>query len=178
MTFDVSQYIDPSEISIHTSAREVTDPSEEIAATTIFQSTLPQGKWLRCGFIPVQVHDFNPHFRKGSDSISKNCFWCSTDFNPHFRKGSDHASGQILLQQDKFQSTLPQGKWLYPIMTNQCPSEISIHTSAREVTLALFDLAEIYKFQSTLPQGKWLDPGGFLIIGCLISIHTSAREVT
>ena len=58
--------------------------------------------------------DFNPHFRKGSDCYGEGAASDGEDFNPHFRKGSDEVRGQ----------------W-------QDPSMISIHTSAREVTVLL-----------------------------------------
>ena len=81
-------------ISIHTSAKEVTyqEPS----------SYQPD-------------HDFNPHFRKGSDTKTMQNHIGGFDFNPHFRKGSDK-------------------KGLDAVITNG----ISIHTSAKEVTMAYF----------------------------------------
>ena len=33
--------------------------------------------------------DFNPHFRKGSDSVGRRVELLQAYFNPHFRKGSD-----------------------------------------------------------------------------------------
>ena len=143
-------------ISIHTSAREVTQ-------VPVMQKT---GKLY-----------FNPHFRKGSDhnyTVVYAVFMISIhtsarevtnpdpkldpvsyisihtsarevtypvrnipaspgNFNPHFRKGSDRK-----------------------LDSNICRSHISIHTSAREVTLCLI--------HNALKYG--------------ISIHTSAREVT
>ena len=101
-----------SHISIHTSAREVTN-------TPVLTAPI--------------ADNFNPHFRKGSD------FWfifngpCRTHFNPHFRKGSDDYLSTLYSCIGGFQSTLPQGKWQRPYMLRH-PSEISIHTSAREVT--------------------------------------------
>ena len=77
--------------------------------------------------------DFNPHFRKGSDKKNEQRDVKQGNFNPHFRKGSDSSTSGIT-----------------PIR------QISIHTSAREVTPGLCRRA------------------GELII----SIHTSAREVT
>ena len=55
---------------------------------------------------------------------------------------------------------------------------ISIHTSAREVTLISFRIPSAFGFQSTLPQGKWRVWCGIPSAGSGISIHTSAREVT
>ena len=64
-----SGHLEPSKISIHTSAREVTYPDRNV-------------------LLRVLRH-FNPHFRKGSDIDSSTVFECTCYFNPHFRKGSD-----------------------------------------------------------------------------------------
>ena len=78
-------------------------------------------------------YNFNPHFRKGSDRIEETDSQGEDNFNPHFRKGSDGPNKIKLIATD-----------------------ISIHTSAREVTLADSGMEELIE----------------------ISIHTSAREVT
>ena len=166
------------DISIHTSAREVTagqEVSHKALGISIHTSarevTTHPVCWMWTGL------DFNPHFRKGSDLpvyFIQTGIW---DFNPHFRKGSDanraiwqqeipisiHTSAREVTVRwmqysDKtgFQSTLPQGKWRY-------------NREIRENT-------EI--FQSTLPQGKWRETWGYADQCCNISIHTSAREVT
>ena len=164
-------------ISIHTSAREVTEVFLSKMIITKFQSTLPQGKW----------HTW------------LDCHRICTDFNPHFRKGSDAVVHAHIAIDIKFQSTLPQGKWQTVVEKMEALIEISIHTSAREVTIRQGDLSQELKFQSTLPQGKWLR---LCLCSCLcihfnphfrkgsdgtvqassfnscISIHTSAREVT
>ena len=57
------------DISIHTSAREVTFYAQN---------------WYR------DKTDFNPHFRKGSDDIEHTPKIILFYFNPHFRKGSDN----------------------------------------------------------------------------------------
>ena len=100
----------------------------------------------------------------------------------------------------KFQSTLPQGKW--PVqrgrksydwrisihtsarevtvinITELQKMRISIHTSAREVTISVWHPVIRIIFQSTLPQGKWQKFRMIFPIRSPISIHTSAREVT
>ena len=78
------------QISIHTSAREVTS----------FGSVFGQ----YCG-------NFNPHFRKGSDRISTDCsplysIFQSTLPQGKWRKKLHHYEIGLV-----FQSTLPQGKW-------------------------------------------------------------------
>ena len=54
--------------------------------------------------------NFNPHFRKGSDSDSNHGDQQVFHFNPHFRKGSDRFLIFCLRLLNIFQSTLPQGK--------------------------------------------------------------------
>ena len=76
-------------ISIHTSAREVTNFLMDFKHWHRFQSTLPQGKWRRTNTKNQGGGNFNPHFRKGSDDKGGAVMVVGTDFNPHFRKGSD-----------------------------------------------------------------------------------------
>ena len=120
-----------------------------------FQSTLPQGKWrninlCKCSRWGISIHtsarevtrsletrtgrtNFNPHFRKGSDSPAAVFAVFTGYFNPHFRKGSDLTRQSISWFISIFQSTLPQGKWR---------REQKVWWIANQ-------------FQSTLPQGKW-----------------------
>ena len=187
-------------ISIHTSTREVTVVAHWQKCYTIFQSTLPQGKWLCICHSFILAIYFNPHFRKGSDGSR---LWKAF--------------------QTWFQSTLPQGKWRAMLGGGCKDMDISIHTSAREVTGGKVFIKRPLRnfnphfrkgsdhsnldglwpygiFQSTLPQGKWrrtvqnggaacqlqstLPQGKWLVDHALtkhclnISIHTSAREVT
>ena len=166
------------QISIHTSAREVTS----------FGSVFGQ----YCG-------NFNPHFRKGSDRISTDCsplysIFQSTLPQGKWRKKLHHYEIGLVFQSTlpqgkwpddfgfkckggEFQSTLPQGKWRCIRLERfilgyfnphfrkgsdwyhtDIPgiAGISIHTSAREVTRLMY----------CVPDQYW------------ISIHTSAREVT
>ena len=144
----------------------------------VFQSTLPQGKWPCWLFFPQSFHGFNPHFRKGSDWKVPVPQTGTLSFNPHFRKGSDCKSsinvGLIFL----FQSTLPQGKWQNTAKSQEFAREVSIHTSAREVTSVRLYQYLLPEFQSTLPQGKWLFHPFPPPHSVSVSIHTSAREVT
>ena len=143
-------------ISIHTSAREVTwGDTGKTAHQKSFQSTLPQGKWLPSVLFLVQRQYFNPHFRKGSDICCIAFGQTYTYFNPHFRKGSDGTPSDPEPTVWQFQSTLPQGKWLFS-------SIIGLPSSLFQSTLPqgkwLITRADTYvnkKFQSTLPQGKW-----------------------
>ena len=145
------------QISIHTSAREVTDFGMMMLWSHQFQSTLPQGKWRWVPLLFCIIRDFNPHFRKGSDG--QDIDWTATEddisihtsarevtvrqllftmsqnyFNPHFREGSDTIRNKIRLPHLLFQSTLPRGKW----------------------QLMMWTRLLICWFQSTLPRGKWL----------------------
>ena len=79
------------------------------------------------------VYDFNPHFRKGSDSTERAKTDEPYDFNPHFRKGSDCIISRIEQKWNyfnpHFRKGSDEGKWIIPSSVH-----ISIHTSAREVT--------------------------------------------
>ena len=99
------------EISIHTSAREVTKYGKKAI---------------------YHLDDFNPHFRKGSDSVGRRVELLQAYFNPHFRKGSDCRKGQDPSERYDFNPHFRKGSDGYYI-----------------------DLeSQIMQFQSTLPQGK------------------------
>ena len=164
----------------------------------VFQSTLPQGKWL-ISLIKNQLrYRFNPHFRKGSDNIAsqntaksqvsihtsarevtcRSDLWGmhSTGFNPHFRKGSDLSHCSAFQSGSCFNPHFRKGSDNRKQDVREL-TEVSIHTSAREVTndklyLDWITLVSIHTsarevtpwgvfppqsclFQSTLPQGKW-----------------------
>ena len=164
-------------VSIHTSAREVTSGRLCMMTSFMFQSTLPQGKWhnlhLSILYKSVSIHT----------SAREVTTLCSTMYC-------------LVL----FQSTLPQGKWpggIQPRDSNSwgfnphfrkgsdlrlaylaVPIQVSIHTSAREVTLQPGASCFWLSFQSTLPQGKWPDYRYKTSVVTGVSIHTSAREVT
>ena len=126
------------------------------AGLKLFQSTLPQGKWPAAGLVVDGVRGFNPHFRKGSDYVrSRGCSAFYVSIHTSAREVTPHLYHDILTH-FLFQSTLPQGKWLYSRAWWCYPLHVSIHTSAREVTLRL----------------------AFATQQMLVSIHTSAREVT
>ena len=188
-------------ISIHTSAREVTDGEWWEKDICRFQSTLPQGKW------PMRTYG------KRSDSLFQSTLpqgkWLLTV--PYFSP----------LQQ--FQSTLPQGKWRpYEYIRsgtdanfnphfrkgsdckqyeNLPDCKISIHTSAREVTTEKREACKYLKnfnphfrkgsdrvflpvdrpfwhFNPHFRKGSDGDELKTRKMVISISIHTSAREVT
>ena len=107
---------------------------------------------LRSGLSGIH-RNFNPHFRKGSDYPSVPSTLYSYNFNPHFRKGSDAVSSAdlalfaISIHTSAREVTLGLTKKLMK-------RSISIHTSAREVTFRFEFLFCFPLFQSTLPQGK------------------------
>ena len=121
-----------------------------------FQSTLPQGKWRCC---------------------NKSLQWLLQEFQSTLPQGKWHKQTGHPTQGLLFQSTLPQGKWRwrhwlkkiliyfnphfrkgsddYLISSEWLSKNISIHTSAREVTWSTGGDGACKEFQSTLPQGKW-----------------------
>ena len=120
------------EISIHTSAREVTRSLETRTGRTNFNPHFRKGSDLYFEYVivimQISIHtsarevtvftersvtdeiDFNPHFRKGSDSPAAVFAVFTGYFNPHFRKGSDGDLSGYAAELREFQSTLPQGK--------------------------------------------------------------------
>ena len=147
------------EISIHTSAREVTVWSDSLAEPDLhFNPHFRKGS--DSAGCPRYCHydDFNPHFRKGSDSTERAKTDEPYDFNPHFRKGSDCIISRIEQKWNyfnpHFRKGSDEGKWIIPSSVH-----ISIHTSAREVTKCKQYRRINSLFQSTLPQGKWLYSG-------------------
>ena len=143
----------------------------------LFQSTLPQGKWPYTHLFSPLLINFNPHFRKGSDVCGLTEILVTGYFNPHFRKGSDFFCNFFTFTDQNFNPHFRKGSDWCSTGTNRPfgyfnphfrkgsdsihalpyqQMQISIHTSAREVT-------------------KWWR--GFHY-GTGISIHTSAREVT
>ena len=132
MTVHPGAYQRGSAISIHTSAREVTQRRDhKVLFFRISIHTSAREVTLLLNE-KVAIHaDFNPHFRKGSDRSRSFFALEKADFNPHFRKGSDLYFEYVIV-----------------IM------QISIHTSAREVTVNVVPAGDGFIFQSTLPQGK------------------------
>ena len=101
-------------ISIHTSAREVTNPDPKLDPVSYISiHTSAREVTYPVRNIPASPGNFNPHFRKGSDrkldsnicrshiSIHTSAREVTVDrmdmpealgnFNPHFRKGSDYS---------------------------------------------------------------------------------------
>ena len=79
---------DNYQISIHTSAREVTKYGKKAI---------------------YHLDDFNPHFRKGSDSVGRRVELLQAYFNPHFRKGSDQGGDKSSPNCDNFNPHFRKG---------------------------------------------------------------------
>ena len=122
------------QISIHTSAKEVTGMLHQIV---------------------MGEHDFNPHFREGNDRADNHGPACHWDFNPHFREGSDARKGGAAAGSKNFNPHFREGSDLNKHQL-ELNVGISIHTSAKEVTLCC----------------------SFSLLPLIISSHTSAKEVT
>ena len=103
----------------------------------------------------MYTFSFNPHFRKGSDTTARNVGKRWIQFQSTLPQGKWHGTARRYICGTAFQSTLPQGKWLDPTGKLEFFTLISIHTSAREVTLKQYTKTLNGTFQSTLPQGKW-----------------------
>ena len=176
MTVHPGAYQRGSAISIHTSAREVTQRRDhKVLFFRISIHTSAREVTLLLNE-KVAIHaDFNPHFRKGSDRSRSFFALEKADFNPHFRKGSDGqcSSGRGWIH-ISIHTSAREVTWTGWICRKLW--EISIHTSAREVTeyqsmqmlsmryfnphfrkgsdQELGDTDGQNEFQSTLPQGK------------------------
>ena len=144
-------------ISIHTSAKEVTTVRQSESASGIFQSTLPRRKWRRCPEWTWFFRNFNPHFREGSDTnrLTYLSYW--RYFNPHFREGSDYLILPIENTAWNFNPHFREGSDA-GAQNGLDYSGISIHTSAKEVTVWQAHSHFLTWFQSTLPRRKWLFP--------------------
>ena len=98
-----------SDISIHTSAREVTGiQSLTVLFLLISIHTSAREVTTTSTTITALMHDFNPHFREGSDMVCISKLPLHQNFNPHFREGSDNNISQksILLFMKHLQTYL------------------------------------------------------------------------
>ena len=123
----------------------------------IFQSTLPQGKWLMQVIKEHIAEKFQSTLPQGKwRCCNKSLQWLLQEFQSTLPQGKWHKQTGHPTQGLLFQSTLPQGKWRwrhwlkkiliyfnphfrkgsddYLISSEWLSKNISIHTSAREVT--------------------------------------------
>ena len=145
------------------------------------------------------IQDFNPRSHKGSDGFEKGRTWARIYFNPRSHKGSDTAINGSLLdyaisihaptrgatkplaqpgQFPGFQSTLPQGERLLPVLLIVINFDISIHAPTRGATDIPGHIHILCGFQSTLPQGERQDTVVTNKPILVISIHAPTRGAT
>ena len=123
-------------ISIHAPARGATGRARQAGQRIRFQSTLPRGERRpEDGFL-IELKNFNPRSREGSDASSLSSSGRPMDFNPRSREGSDFF-GFLQLRFVR----------------------ISIHAPARGATKIRDATQRMTVFQSTLPRGERRTPG-------------------
>ena len=166
-------------ISIHTPARGVTVVNSNLEMQVVFQSTLPQGEWRLPTYIldvlnEISIHTpargvtdipliiivgFNISIHTPARGVTLNdiLIWSSVIISIHTpARGVTLCQPCIAEIRLTFQSTLPQGEWLFFTQIMDGGKKISIHTPARGVTTTRVRFTIIRK----------------------ISIHTPARGVT
>ena len=99
-------------ISIHAPARGATHIHLILSKINPrFQSTLPRGeRRLMIFTVSLELDNFNPRSREGSDGIIILFFFGVCNFNPRSREGSDWTGWYAIAVHEKFQSTLPRGE--------------------------------------------------------------------
>ena len=122
----------------------------------VFQSTLPRRERLCCLDAIIQLQDFNPRSREGSDctKLLSSKIWLN--FNPRSREGSDPVRVGEATWRQRFQSTLPRRE-----RHNHCMTFCACH-----------------KFQSTLPRRERPLPEDHFPDDAPISIHAPAKGAT
>ena len=164
-------------ISIHTSAREVTLHLSQFHSCYLFQSTLLQGKWrikaLKSFSDVISIHTSAREVTGGKVFIKRPL----RNFNPHFRKGSDHSNLDGLWPYGIFQSTLPQGKWRPLDDLLETAEDFNPHFRKGSDRTHGTAGHGLYHFNPHFRKGSDYT-GQRRRAGHRISIHTSAREVT
>ena len=142
----------------------------------IFQSTLPQGEWLRRVATGVCFNYFNPHSRKGSDWTYEQLLnWSGISIHTPARGVTC-----LMLNRLKhllFQSTLPQGEWLIDLCRYKSLIYFNPHSRKGSdiIKKAVCDILEISIHTPARGVTKIV---GRPFLGISISIHTPARGVT
>ena len=149
-------YMTKAKISIHAPAKGATSMLLRCKiAVFAFQSTLPRRERRRYAGRRLDICNFNPRSREGSDSEDAFSVSRMDDFNPRSREGSDsfmalksllniisiHApakgatwSGCRRQLGIQFQSTLPRRERLTNSIHRVCYTQISIHAPAKGAT--------------------------------------------
>ena len=85
----------------------------------------------------MDIYDFNPHSRKGSDDKNAYGQWIYTISIHTPARGVTGFPASSKWCIIPFQSTLPHGEWLPQDKKERVNVEISIHTPARGVTFEI-----------------------------------------
>ena len=100
------------------------------------------------------------------------------NFNPHFRKGSDGQDIDWTATEDDISIHTSAREVTAKVRVRIMPKPISIHTSAREVTCSLDHWMHRKPYFNPHFRKGSDHMGNSYIKNMVISIHTSAREVT
>ena len=127
--------------------------------------------------LPIATQCFNPHFRKGSDYLYALSSATYIGFNPHFRKGSDIGKIFQVTHVNSFNPHFRKGSDTISV-TFSSICAVSIHTSAREVTVPSRLCWSHWKVSIHTSAREVTNVGDLVPFYLDVSIHTSAREVT
>ena len=121
----------------------------------IFQSTLPQGERQKTTKVQKEAAYISIHApTRGATARQKWYRRCPRYFNPRSHKGSDKQREVVSVDNELFQSTLPQGERPNDTATYTDAQLISIHAPTRGATERPGKPDWCPVFQSTLPQGE------------------------
>ena len=145
-------------VSIHASAREVTDRRQPRGrGQTTFQSTPPHGRRRdREGAVGRKRARFNPRLRTGGDDRRSRAAARLLGFNPRLRTGGDPRGRPWPVRHCVSIHASAREATAGGAPGSLAPGAVSIHASAREATG--YSLGQL---------GQWI-----------VSIHASAREAT
>ena len=126
------------------------------ASRLLFQSTLPQGKWRQeigdvLGLLYISIHTST---REVTVPIIKHPIQCCISIHTSTREVTS-INMPKRLETNKFQSTLPQGKWPDYLCTTWFQVNFNPHFHKGSDVGGLLWYVQWWQFQSTLPQGKW-----------------------
>ena len=103
----------------------------------------------------MEVSDFNPHFRKGSDVFAPSIWYSASEFQSTLPQGKWLQDIKLIPITIRFQSTLPQGKWLTNGKGQLPATYFNPHFRKGSDIFTAHTQTDHDEFQSTLPQGKW-----------------------
>ena len=129
-------------------------------------------KWFECPAI-----NFNPHHREGGDPSQQPHKHTGEYFNPHHREGGDQGTDTLQLSCTISIHTTAKVVTLALSGINWVQA-ISIHTTAKVVTHQNLQVYIPLRFQSTPPRRWWRSRQRDTWQNSCISIHTTAKVVT